>query len=294
MGGRTLLAALISVLAITGCRPPAAKMASAPAVTQGLKVGVQEITKGTIENRLTLSGVLAPSEQVMVMAKLPGKLIETKVREGQTVAKDELIALVNQDLPGQEFNDFQVKAPVSGVIAKVMVDPGSTVAPSVPIALIVNMDQLEVTVNVIESEISSVHKGLHADIVVPAYPERKFSGSVSNILPIVDPMSHTAKTEIRIPNPGHVLKPGMSATVRLTLGKHENVMIVPRDAIIEKMGERYVYLFSDGAAKRANVLTGFDDGKMVEVLSGANEGDKLVITDLSALKDGTKVRAREQ
>jgi membrane fusion protein (multidrug efflux system) len=291
----TLLAVMAAGALLSGCKPRAAKVkeSDAPVVSQGLMVGTLDIVKGPIENRLTLSGVLAPWEQVAVMSKLPGKLISTSIKEGQSVARDEVVALVNQDMPGQDYKDIQVKAPMAGVIAKVMLDPGSMVSPAVPIASIINVDQLKVTVNVIESDISKVTKGMRADIEVPAYPDRKFQGSVSNVLPVVDPMSHTAKVEIQIPNSNHNLKPGMSATVSLLLGKHSDAVAIPRDAIIEKMNEKYVYLFDNGIAKKTDVQTGFDDGHRVEVVSGIGVGARLITTDLNVLKDGTKVRARE-
>jgi RND family efflux transporter MFP subunit len=150
-----------------------------------------------------------------------------------------------------------------------------------------------VTINVIEAEISSVHMGQHADVTVPAYPNRTFGASVTNILPIVDPMSHTAKVELTIPNGSGTLKPGMSATVRLVLGKHVDVVTIPKTAIIEKMGEKYVFMFDNGKTKKADIQTGYDDGQVVEVTSGLQTGAQLVTTDLNVLKDGSKVRAKE-
>jgi RND family efflux transporter MFP subunit len=166
------------------------------------------------------------------------------------------------------------------------------VAPSVPLVIIINTDAVKLTVSVIESEIGKVRDGLPVQVVVPAWPDRRFSGHISNVLPIVDPMSRTAKVEVKVPNSGRALKPGMSATAELILGRHTGVVTVPRAAIIEKMGERYVFLYEDGKAKRANIQTGYDDGQRVEVTSGIRVGDKLIASDLNVLKDGSKVRAK--
>lgn len=290
----TAIVLAVTVLFIAGCKPPVAKDTLSPVQSEGLKVGMTTIQPGPIEDRLVLTGTLAPWEQVVVMSKVAGKLVSTSVKEGQSVAKDEIVALVNQELPGQDFRDYQVKAPASGVVAKLMVDPGAMVSPAVPIASIINMDRLKITASVIESDISRVHLGIRAEIEVPAYPDRDFAGSISNILPIVDPMSHTAKIEIAIPNSSHVLKPGMSGTVRLLLGRHDNALTVPRSALIEKMGEKYVYLFKDGTARKADIQTGYDDGGKVEVTSGIQAGDQIITTDLNVLKDGAKVRPSEQ
>jgi multidrug efflux pump subunit AcrA (membrane-fusion protein) len=286
--------AAAAILLIAGCKPRAAKETSAPIETLGLPVGVQAVARGSIENRLTLSGILAPEKQVAFMSKLAGKLTQVNIKEGQSVIEGEGVAAVNRDEPGQDYKNYTVTAPMTGVIAKVMLDPGSMISPTVPIAMVMSTNNLKVTINVIESEISSVRAGQRADVTVPAYPDRTFPASVSNILPIVDPMSHTAKVELTIPNGSHTLKPGMSATVRLMLGKHDDAVVVPKSATIEKMGEKYVYLFDNGRTKRANVQTGYDDGALVEILAGVQPGDRLITTDLNVLKDGSKVRAKEQ
>ncbi|MEO0108033.1 MAG: efflux RND transporter periplasmic adaptor subunit [candidate division WOR-3 bacterium] len=247
-----------------------------------------------IENRLTLSGVLAPNRTVAAFSKVAGKLIENRVKEGDRVARDQTIALVNQDLPGQDFKDHEVKAPITGVVAKVNLDPGSLVGPGVPLAAIVDIDNLKVTVGVIEAEIGKVAVGLPADISVPAYPDRRFRGQVTNILPLVDPLSHTGKVEVMIPNPDQRLKPGMSATVSLVLGRKDEALVVPRKTIIEKMGEKYVFTYAGGIAHRRNVTTGYEEADRVEVCDGLMPGDTVITTDLNVLKDGSRVRFQAQ
>jgi len=262
--------------------------------TQGLKVAVQKVLAGTIENRLSVPSTIEPWEQVVVFAKIPGKLVKKIAKEGQNVAKDDVIALVNRDEIGQENKDYEVTATISGVVAKVMLDEGSTVTPAAPLAVIVNLDNVKTTANVIESEIGEIQTGLRAEVIVPAYPNRKFSGFVSYILPLIDPISHTAKVEIKIDNPNHQLKPGMSATVAISRGKHDNAVIIPKSAIIEKMGEKYVFLFADGIAQRSNIETGYDDGTNIEVTKGVNKDDFLVTSDLNVLIDGSKIQMREE
>jgi multidrug efflux pump subunit AcrA (membrane-fusion protein) len=289
--GSGLLAVLATALLI-GCRPQAGKSdATAPAAGQGLAVQVQAVEKGNIHNELSISGVVAPSQMVMAFSKVSGKVVENRVREGQSVSRDEVLALVNQDVPGQDYKNHEVKSPISGVIAKIMQDPGSMVSPSIPVAKVIDMDKVKVTVNVIESEIGAVRVGMPAEIAAPAYPDRKFRGTVSNILPTVDPLSHAAKVEVTIPNPGQSLKPGMSATAALQLGRHTDVVVIPRAAVIEKMGEKYVFLVSGDAARRSVIQTGFENAGQVEVLSGVQPGDKLIISELNVLKDGSRVRA---
>ncbi len=278
------------IFTVIACKP---KTSVSAVTTQGLKVSVKEVTKGAIENRLSLAGMIEPWEQVMVFVKFPGKLIQNIVKEGQVVTKDQVLALVNIDEIGMESKDYDVKAPMSGVVAKISFDPGSLVSPSMPIMTIMDMDTVKTTVNVIESEIGEIHKGMRAEITVPAYPQRKFFGLVSNVLPIVDPMSHTSKVEVQISNLNHTLKPGMSSNVALTLGRHENVVLITKESIIEKMGETYVFLFVNGVAKRSNIETGYDDDSQVEITKGVNAGDRVITSDVNVLIDGTKVQIRE-
>jgi multidrug efflux pump subunit AcrA (membrane-fusion protein) len=289
----TLLATAAAVVMLSGCRPRAARKAEeTPIETSGLPVSVYTAARGTIDNRLTVCGSISPNEMVMAFPKVPGKLVENKVKEGQAVTKDEVLALVNQDQPGQDFKDHEVKSPISGIVAKVPMDPGSMVGPGVPVATVIDIENVKVTVNVIEADIGQVRIGQAADVTVPAYPDRTFHGAVSNVLPMVDQLSHTTKVEVTIPNPSHELKPGMSACASLKLGTHQNVVVIPRTAIIEKMDERFVYLFKDGTATRSSVTTGYRDDVNAEVLSGVNAGDRIVVSDLEVLKDGTRVQAK--
>lgn len=288
-----LLVTVAAVVMLSGCKPRAAgKAEEAPIETSGLPVSVYAATNGAIDNRLTVCGSVSPNEQVMAFPKVPGKLVENKVKEGQAVTKDEVLALVIQDQPGEDYKDHEVKSPISGIVARVPMDPGSMVGPGVSVATVIDIENVKVTVNVIESDIGQVRIGQAADVTVPAYPNRTFHGAVSNILPMVDQLSHTTKVEVTIPNPSHELKPGMSACASLKLGTHQNVVIVPRDAIIEKMNERFVYLFKDGTAKRSSITTGYRDDVNAEVTSGVSAGDQVVVSDLEVLKDGTKIQAR--
>jgi len=288
-----LILSAATLFVILGCQPPGSRVENTPVNSQGLKVTVRDITKGPIENRLTLSSIIEPWEMVMVFGKVPGKLVEKSVREGQRVAKDDVIALVNRDEIGAEVNNYPVKSPIAGIVSRISADVGAMVAPGVPIATVVNMDLVKTSVNVIESEIGSVRIGFAAEVSVPAYPDRKFPGVITNILPTVDPLSHTGKVEVQIKNYDNKLKPGMSATVELRLGRHDNAVVIPKDVIIEKLGERYVFLYANGIARKSNIETGYDNGTEIEILKGVNAGDRLVTSDLNVLVDGTKIQIRE-
>jgi multidrug efflux pump subunit AcrA (membrane-fusion protein) len=291
---RALISTLTVLLLIgINCRP-SKEDTNTSVTTQGLKVSVQKVVAGTIENCLTVPSTIDPWEEVTVFPKIPGKLVKKVAKEGQNVTKDDVIALVNRDEIGQVNEDYGVTATIAGVVAKIMLDEGSTVTPATPIAVIVNLDNVKTMANVIEFEIGEIQLGMRAAVIVPAYPYHTFSGFVSNILPLVDPISHTAKVEIKIANPNHQLKPGMSANITICLGKHDNAVIIPKSAVIEKMGEKYVFLYADGVAKRSDIETDYDDGTNLEVTKGVNDGDFIVTSDLNVLVDGTKIQMREE
>lgn len=287
------IASVATLVMTLGCRLPGSREDNNPANVQGLQVSVLTVAPGSIENRLALTGTIEPWEMVMVFGKVPGKLVEKRVREGQRVAKDDVIALVNRDEIGAEVNNYPVKSPLAGVVAKINVDVGATVTPSVPIATVINMDQVKTTVNVIEAEIGKVRTGMTAEISVPAYPDHPFPGTVTNVLPTVDPISHNGKVEVQIRNPEGKLKPGMSATIELRLGRHDNAIVIPKDAVIEKLGTTYVFLYQDGVAHKSDIETGYDDGTRVEVLKGVKAGDRLVTSEINVLVDGTRIQVRE-
>ncbi|HEX7401859.1 MAG TPA: biotin/lipoyl-binding protein, partial [candidate division Zixibacteria bacterium] len=122
-------------------------------------VEVELVKRGDLSLSLNLLGDIKGSEEVDVFPKAPGKLVELKVKEGDRVKKDQVVALVDRDVDGLKFELAEVTSPVSGIVTKRYLDIGAEVSPPSPgtaLFQVINMDQVKVVVNVVEEELGNI------------------------------------------------------------------------------------------------------------------------------------------
>lgn len=255
-----------------------------------IPVVVMEVKPGTVEDIIYLTGWIDPDEKVNVISKIPGKLTRNVVREGDEVGKDQVIAYVNRDEIGVTFAEYPVESPVRGVVAKLAFDPGAMVAPQFPVAVVMKIDQVRVKTSVIERDYGKLKPGLRARVMTEAFPGKVFEGKVFRISPTLDSFSHTATVEILIPNPEHLLRPGMFTTIELVADIHQEVPVIPKEVVVQRRGENVVYALGSDRIVLRPVKLGYYDLRGYEVLEGVKIGDLVVVQDQAILQDGVKAR----
>jgi HlyD family secretion protein len=107
---------------------------------------------------------------------------------------------------------------------------------------------------------------------------------------LVNPLTRTAVVEIELPNPQHLLKPGMFARVQITLGKKEDVILIPTHAIVEETGQKKVFLVQDGKAVSRMVESGATQDGWIEIKTGLAEGDSLIVAGQYLVKENEPVK----
>ena len=244
---------------------------------------------------LNYIGEVKGIEEIQIFPKASGKLVEMKVKEGDRVRKDQVVALIDRDITGMDFKLAETISPVEGIVGKVYLDKGAHVSEpgggsGTPLAQILNLDSVKIVIQVTEEDLPKVRLGQRAKIKVDAYPDRAFSGAITLVSPTLDNLARTANTEITIPNPNHLLKPGMFARVDLITNSPENLILVPRYTVLTEAGKKRVYVVKNGKAEERTVETGFSDGGFTYVKSGLSLQDSLVTLGQNQLKPGDKVR----
>jgi len=244
---------------------------------------------------LNYIGEVKGIEEIQIFPKASGKLVEMKVKEGDRVRKDQVVALIDRDITGMDFKLAETISPVEGIVGKVYLDKGAHVSEpgggsGTPLAQILNLDSVKIVIQVTEEDLPKVRLGQRAKIKVDAYPDRVFSGAITLVSPTLDNLARTANTEITIPNPNHLLKPGMFARVDLITNSPENLILVPRYTVLTEAGKKRVYVVKNGKAEERTVETGFSDGGFTYVKSGLSLQDSLVTLGQNQLKPGDKVR----
>jgi membrane fusion protein, heavy metal efflux system len=193
-------------------------------------------------------------------------------------AKTERLHLLGVD-KGHPSGIVDVLAPVSGVITDQQVTNAAGVqALSGPNPFIISdLSYVWIVCDVYENDLANVHVGESAEIRLNAYPDKVFTGRISNVLPVLDPTLRTAKVRIEVRNPG-LMRVGMFVTATFHGQKKETHAIVPATAILHLHDRDWVYVSTgDKKFRRAEIRVGqMLPNNMQEILSGLQPGQRVV------------------
>jgi len=187
------------------------------------------------------------------------------------------------------LENTRVVSPVDGFVARRELDPGAFASSNAPVVSVVDIELVRLVANLVEKDLRRVQPGTPARVDVDAFPGETFEGRVARVAPVLDPATRTAQMEVEIPNLSHRLKPGMYARVALLVSKHENALVVPRNALVDLEGRSGVFLVEGGTARFQVVKPGLLDLQRAEILSGLTEGQRVATTGAHALRDGDPI-----
>ncbi len=193
------------------------------------------------------------------------------------------------DLIKNQLQNFTLTAPISGMVASRTIDPGEMVMPGGPVITLVDISRVVVECSVPEGEVNRIKTGEKIKIRVPAAAAEPFEGEITSIAPAADPVSKSFPVKIQIANSEQLLKPGMFAEVELATEAFNDVLILPKEAVVDKGDMQIVYVVRDGRAYEAKVRTGASDLNSVVIVEGVQAGDQVVAVGQNTVKDQTAV-----
>lgn len=180
---------------------------------------------------------------------------------------------------------YDVHAPISGTVVHVGKAAGEQVAAGEPIVEIVALDTVWVEAPIFERDLGKVAREGHAVFTTAAYPDKEFQGRLISIGKVIDEQTRTAKAIFEVPNRSEELSIGMQANVRLDAGQQAQVLLIPRDAVLDNEGKKIVYVLLSGEEfERRDVVLGDEYGDKVAVLSGVRKGERVVTQGAYQLK----------
>lgn len=192
-------------------------------------------------------------------------------------------------LASLELSYTTVLAPISGVIASRSIKDGNFVQINTPIFRIVDISQLEATLNVPERELATLKSGQPALLAVDALPGKTFTGKVDRVAPVVDSGSGTFRVVLAFGSEG-VLQPGMFGRIKIDYDQRADALVVPRSALLDDENDPAVFAIRSGKAARVPVKLGYTDGAWAEVRTGLKPGDQVVTAGKVALREGSVVQ----
>ena len=187
------------------------------------------------------------------------------------------------------LNNTVIASPVNGFVARRAADPGAYVSQNAPVADVVDISTVRLVANVVEKDMRRVGAGDPAKVEVDAFPGEVFNGRIARVAPVLDPATRTAQMEVEIPNQANRLKPGMYARVNLTIEERANALVVPANAVVDRDGQRGVFLADNDTVAFRPVEIGIEEGGRVEILGGITEGDRVVTAGAGALQNGDRI-----
>jgi RND family efflux transporter MFP subunit len=149
--------------------------------------------------------------------------------------------------------------------------------------------EVEVVINVEESRIGQITKDQNAALRVAAYPGQDFPAVVTNIAPVADKDTHTFVVKVTPLDEKGLLRSGMYADLSILAQEKKGALLAPRAAVTEVNGKETVYVVKGDTVEQRTVTIGLTDSDHIEILSGATQGDKVVIAGQADLTDGAKV-----
>jgi RND family efflux transporter MFP subunit len=187
-----------------------------------------------------------------------------------------------------------LRSPINGVVTARNYDKGDMYSMAQPIFVVEQIQPVKMLVNISESLFTQVHKGMEFDISVDAYPDEVFKGTVNLLYPTVNSATHTFPVEVIYQNSDERLRPGMFARVTANFGTNHHV-VVPDVAVVKQQGsgEHFIYVLNaDNTVTYTKVELGRRLGNRYEIVSGINEGDRIVTEGQVRLKNGVSVTVK--
>lgn len=176
------------------------------------------------------------------------------------------------------------------VVAERHAEEGDTVSAGAPIVTIVELDPIEAIIFATEADYAQLQPGQAVSLATDAHPGRRWEGAVARVAPVFEEGSRQARVEIRVANPDFALKPGMFVRVEAILGRVDDAVIVPVNALTQRDGKTVVFLVccESAAVKLVPVEPGIRDGDRVQVVGAGLEG-RVVTLGQQLLGDGAAI-----
>ena len=189
-----------------------------------------------------------------------------------------------------------LRSPLNGVVTARNYDSGDIYTQTQPLYTVQQIVPVKLLVAISETDYTRVKKGDKVSLTADALPGKEFTGTVNRLYPTMDAATHTFNVEVQVPNSRRELRPGMY--VRVTVNFGDSYSITVPDSAITKMqgsGTRTVFIIDDEGVAATRVVTlGRHFDNKYEILSGLEEGDRVVVKGNSALKAGQKVETGQE
>ncbi len=197
------------------------------------------------------------------------------------------------ELATLELSYTRVQSPFTGRVVARSVDQGRTVSNGTVLFTLADLSRLLARVHVPAREFRNIQTDQPVQLVVDSTGDR-LEGHILLVSPVVDSTSGTIKVTVEISQFPSSTRPGDFAEVSIVTDRHDDVIVVPRIAVLRDHEERVVYVGDGETAVRRVVEVGFEDDRFTEIITGLAEGESVVVQGQRSLADGQKISILEK
>lgn len=238
----------------------------------GQKVSLK--TGGTLKKLYISSGDYVDKGDLL--AELESSSLQNEIKTQKLQLEQSRLSLQEQL---ESVDDMVVYAPISGVISQVDVTTGERVSENSTVAVVSDMNALEVVIPVDELDINNISIGMEASITVNSLPDTNFQAVVSGIAKEGTVSDGVASFDVTLTLENiEGLKPGMSATGEIIIAQKDQVLWLPVEAVQERGGKKFAMVREEGKDQAVDITVGLVSDEMAEITEGLNEGDQVVYT----------------
>ena len=204
------------------------------------------------------------------------------------------LAQADSELARKRLEDTSITAPISGVITVRNLKVGDLVTTTQSLFKIVDLDPVRIEAFVPEKDFFKIRQGQAVLLTADAFPGKTFQSSLERLNPVIDSTSGMAKVTITVRNADRVLRPGMFVRVQIITDVHPKALLLPKEAILLRGDQGFVYVVREDVAQEVSIATGFQDADRTEVLKGLTPEDRVVVVGQLGLQNGTRVRVVDE
>jgi len=212
-----------------------------------------------------------------------------------TEVKNSDIKIMNSrlDYENAEMNleKMNIRAPFDGVIVNLPhFSKEAKVNSGTSVATIMDYSSMLLEINLPESAINEVTVGQKAYITHYTLPNDTIMGEITELSPAISSETRTFKGKLMIDNSKLLIRPGMFVKADIVTESHSSTIVIPKNIVRNERNRRTVFVVDQGIARAKNVKLGLDEKNSVEVLSGLDKDDQIIIRGFETLRDGSKVK----
>ncbi len=283
---RLLLLLMIVIITLVACSENSEE--EEDQVERVTPVETGEVTTGDLVMERTFYGRTMPNQTSPVIPSVAGEIDELEVENGDKVEEDDEIATISSPQ-----GNIKVEAPATGTISQMEAKEGSMVSNQDPLAMVIDLEQLTVQLQVPDVQLDLFEKGKEVTLLLQSAEEETHEAEIEYVADSANEAG-LFPIDLSFDNETTHYKAGVIATVVLEDTVIEDSLLIPTAALVEENDETYVYVVEEDTAKKIEVTVQATQSEVTAIQAELNEGDQIITSGQLTLVDGSKISVVEE